>query len=409
MSPSSRIAEDSNRIAAAVRRHMPVLDGLRGLAIALVVAHNAGDAQPTPPTRLHKTLYLLHREGWVGVHLFFVLSGFLITGILLENKERASIGDYFRSFYLRRTLRIFPLYYATLIAAFVLLPLVSSLAPTLPSVQAWYWAYLSNWREPWGPSVSYFPHFWSLAVEEQFYLVWPLVVLLLSRRALASTCAAIAVVAMLVRFALVRHHAPMFAPYELTVARMDALVLGAAAALATRTPAIMARITPHLGRALAAFGLSIVVMAPFSDGFFRDAPPVQTVGHLLVALFFTALILVCVTGEVRGTRLARAIAHPALQWLGKYSYAIYVFHVIIEHAIRRFALPWLGDARFAVAAPAMVIYIAVVGGLSIAAALLSWHLLEKRFLALKDVIAPRPKSAPSAILDGSHPIGDARS
>src|SRR4051812_18138813 len=85
-------------IAARVRRHMPVLDGLRGIAIAVVVAHNVGMSQTSAPTPWHKLLYPIHMQGFIGVHLFFVLSGFLITGILLDTHERLRVSQVFRSF-----------------------------------------------------------------------------------------------------------------------------------------------------------------------------------------------------------------------------------------------------------------------------------------------------------------------
>src|SRR6185503_15568764 len=127
-----------------------------------------------------------------GVDLFFVLSGFLITGILLETKGRPG---YFRNFYIRRTLRIVPLYYAVLALLFFVLPIgmfaqYDASLLQMHSVQGWLWSYLSNYRL--GPetsfSIPYVSHFWSLAVEEHFYLLWPTVILLLSRRAALWGC-----------------------------------------------------------------------------------------------------------------------------------------------------------------------------------------------------------------------------
>src|SRR5262249_40880734 len=148
--------------------YMPQLDGLRAVAVLAVVAHH------TLPGPLVDAL----NPGAAGVRLFFVLSGFLITGILLgcrESMAQQGAGQALASFYARRFLRIFPLYYFAL--AVVLLAGVQEARDGA----AWHLAYLSNVygvRQGWLGSLA---HFWSLAVEEQFYLVWPALVLSLPR------------------------------------------------------------------------------------------------------------------------------------------------------------------------------------------------------------------------------------
>src|SRR5260221_2298951 len=144
---------------------LPTLDGLRAIAILLVVPHNLnliatfGGTQPV--------VAALHR-GWIGVQLFFVLSGFLITRILLDARDAP---DYYRSFFVRRALRIFPLYYAVLLVLFVLLP-VLGLVPldSDPMGELSYWAYSSNWYGPFRHGPEAVSHFWSLPTEEKFYL-----------------------------------------------------------------------------------------------------------------------------------------------------------------------------------------------------------------------------------------------
>src|SRR6185295_3788466 len=190
----------ARRIMTAVARpegtsapgaHMDALDGLRGLAIVLVLlVHFVGD--DTPHGTLERWATRLANYGTWGVDLFFVLSGFLITGILYDSKTKA---HYFRNFYVRRTLRIFPLYYGVLFALFVLLPVVplaypSGLSESLGH-QAWLWSYASNLyvslKGTWA-ALPYVSHFWSLAVEEHFYLVWPIVVLAFAKRTLLAIC-----------------------------------------------------------------------------------------------------------------------------------------------------------------------------------------------------------------------------
>lgn len=146
-------------------RAIPGLDGLRTLAVSLVLA-----------THLYGLSW-----GWGGVDLFFVLSGFLITGILLESRE-APFWPYWRAFLLRRTLRILPLAYVTLAIVFLAYQ-------TAWREQWWWWAYLSNWRlSPRTIGGSSVTHFWSLAIEEQFYLVWPIMVWIVRPSWLLGLC-----------------------------------------------------------------------------------------------------------------------------------------------------------------------------------------------------------------------------
>ena len=169
--------------------HLSGLDGLRGLAIALVLVHSL--TMFVHPVSAGGQLYHAALAfGWSGVQLFFVLSGFLITGILLDTRPTP---HYFRNFYIRRALRIFPLYYVTLAVAFIVLPALDRMpqvyAGDYPH-QAFLWLYLSNWRHDIGGGFS---HYWSLALEEQFYLVWPLVVFFCSRPTLLKICIGLSV------------------------------------------------------------------------------------------------------------------------------------------------------------------------------------------------------------------------
>src|SRR5438445_1418758 len=181
--------------------------------------------------------FLISRTGWIGVDRFFVLSGFLITGILYDAKES---NHYFRNFYVRRVLRIFPLYYGALIIFLVVLPW---LRPGNPAVQSmtrdavWYWTYLSNVRIAHnGGDFGAIGHFWSLAIEEQFYLIWPVVVLALRRRQLQACCLACVIGALFVRVGL-NVAGNETAAFVLTPARIDALAVGAYLALSARGPA----------------------------------------------------------------------------------------------------------------------------------------------------------------------------
>src|ERR1051326_5357564 len=206
------------------KRNLP-LDGIRGIAIALVIIHH-GFFGAKPSGALSTFVARLAASCWVGVDLFFVLSGFLITGILLKSRDSAG---YFRIFYMRRFFRIFPLYYSCLAAALLVsAAFYSDVTPKLDL--SWNLLYLANIRLAlhgwaWRP-VS---HLWSLSVEEQFYLVWPTVIFLLPRRHTLSAISAIFVAFLALRqvfaFLIVGHREFVFG-----VLHLDGLLLGAALA-----------------------------------------------------------------------------------------------------------------------------------------------------------------------------------
>ena len=228
-------------------RHIPALDGVRGIAVLLVLwCHAIGaDLSTNIASPLDRFAFTSARLATSGVDLFFVLSGFLITGILCDAKGR---DHYFRNFYARRTVRIFPLYYACLALFLVVIPM---LAPALAqrfgqpnTSQAWYWAYLSNFSQPFALYLGQPAHHvlsvtWSLAVEEQFYLVWPAVVFFLDRRALLRVCGWMFVFSFGMRLALwmtlERPDCWQIAT-DITPCRLDVLAAGAAIALIARGP-----------------------------------------------------------------------------------------------------------------------------------------------------------------------------
>ena len=226
--------DDTETEASRLTGRIPVLDGWRGFAILVVILHNGGFIayELDGPSGLVVVLTnTVLASGWVGVQLFFVLSGFLITGILVDT---AGAPRFFRSFYLRRTLRIFPVYYAFLAVYFLVVPLLPGGAPPGEGQladQLWYWTYLSNWlpllEHPSGP----LNHLWSLAVEEQFYLVWPLLVVVSGRR-FPWVVLFFVVAAPLSRLGMHRAGLEPEYLYHFTNARADALAIGALVALA---------------------------------------------------------------------------------------------------------------------------------------------------------------------------------
>ena len=200
----------------------PALDGIRGLAILMVLAHNTLRVAPEGGV-LSEVVASVSGIGWTGVTLFFVLSGFLITRGLMEEQGSPT---YFRAFYLRRALRIFPLYYLFLVFFLLVLPALDAapqnIVDDLPR-QIWYWLYLSNWTQFADLGGTGLPHLWSLAVEEQFYLLWPLLVWRRSPRQVLWLCMGVIAVAFVARVGLVLGGVEPMQIYTFTITRVDSL------------------------------------------------------------------------------------------------------------------------------------------------------------------------------------------
>ncbi len=392
------IAVATRDAAANPRRgvHIPALDGLRGLAILLVLLFHFAPYDPHYTGLRLKVVHLLGM-GWVGVDLFFVLSGFLITSILWEAKQSKG---YFRNFYMRRVLRIFPLYYGVLFVAFAVIPLVrpyhSLEYQNVARHQAWLWTYLCNFTHlEWAG----FTHFWSLAVEEQFYLVWPAVVLLLNRRALMSTCAALIVAALVIRLFRVATHCDPQMTYYFTPCRMDALATGALLALAAHGPAgITSLARPARWIALASALLLLAIFVSNRATFSLLNPRVQTIGYSLLAAFFGAGLVLSVTAP-SASLLGRALNNTTLRFFGKYSYGLYVLHGLLHPWIEK-RLPFKTfSANLHSFYLGLLAYAAIGTGISLAGALLSWHLYEKHFLKLKRFFEYRARTLTEPVTD----------
>jgi len=302
-------------------------------------------------------------RGWIGVDLFFVLSGYLITGILLDAKSSPS---YFSSFYARRILRIFPLYYSVLTVVFVSTRFRQG---ELGNDQIWYWLHLSNLRTAFGHSWnSILSHFWSLSIEEQFYAAWPLVVFWVPRRKLGWLCILIAFICVMLRnlpqVQLLNHTYPNFC-YRFTVLRLDGLALGSGVAVLRRENQLHCELRRFAGPALAILATASVLVLVF-----RHAPEsavMTRVGYSLFAMTFAAAVYVC-----QDTRVAILRATPLLK-CGAYSYGMYVFHYPILVILRTPGTAFVPyELRLAVALFATYL-----------AAWCSWHLIERRVLSLK--------------------------
>jgi peptidoglycan/LPS O-acetylase OafA/YrhL len=383
-----------------IRGHIPGLDGVRGLAILVVLIHNVGYFEEPADSLAIKIIRVAIGGGWIGVQLFFVLSGFLITSILLDTKYDA---HYFRSFYVRRVLRIFPLYYLTLIVAFLALPRLMDLGDWIEQarrVQIWHWTYLSNWFG----SVPGLNHFWSLAVEEQFYLIWPIVVFSLSNDRLIRTCGLLVISALLFRIVMVVCHAPDSWIYTFTITRWDTLGCGAAIAAAMRDPSWYARVVRWLRLGAIPIGVVLLLIAVVDHGLLWWTPLSQTAGYSALALLFGFLILAVVNPSKSTEWLRRVVEARWLRFFGKYSYGIYVLHLPIHQFGVVWLTPWVVGGTRLTRPVHLIAYVAGNLVLSTAAAVVVWRLVERRFLALKDVWGRRDPAAASSGSWGTEPV-----
>jgi len=367
--------------------YVPALDGIRGVAIIWVVLHNATDMAFAPQRGVLHLLYLLAHPGWIGVQLFFALSGFLITAGLLGTQ---GCPHYFRDFYAKRALRILPLYYAVLLVLLVAAPRIWLHWPYNTHEQASLWLFTINWTHtaPYG-----FAHFWSLAIEEQFYLLWPLLVFKLVPRRLFAVCVGISIGALALRCVMVRWGADPWTIYTSTACRMDALALGGAAACLLHIPQRRAWIANRTN-ALAVAGVAVFFAGiPLTHVYDRYTWAGQTLGYTLLAICSATLVIAASLPDARPrSAAARVLSLAPLRSIGKYSYAMYIFHGLLHKLLGE---PWL-VARFGKIPPvaAVMLYSLVLLVVTYALAVVSYHTFEKRFLALKGRFESRGGARP---------------
>jgi len=348
------------------------LDGLRAVAVAMV---------------LYAHFFAADGSYWghVGVRLFFVLSGFLITRLLLEARSAAEFEPMtaLKSFYVRRALRIFPPYFGML--GFVWLAGLEESKRVL----VWHAFYLSNFwyalRDEWTPWILC--HTWSLSIEEQFYVIWPLIILLAPRRSIERICIGVILFSIAFRFYWPVTGTPSLARDLLPPASMDALACGALLAAWRSKTALPPRWMRMSWVPLAAAFLILL--------WFRPTPVPMTldwarwIGLEVLPLVPLAMIVsYCSAGL--GGYVGRLVESPPLTALGRISYGVYLFHAIVLALIVK-AQPWIpinvseqGFGRFLIA-----------GAGTLMLASISWLVLEKRINALKDFfpyVVPKDRS-----------------
>ncbi len=348
------------------------MDGLRGIAILLVVFyHNFGFVQ-----------YFFF--GWLGVDLFFVLSGFLITDILLKTVNKAG---YFKNFYAKRVLRIFPIYYLSLIIFLLILPRIKHFPLDFSFYidhQWWFWTYLQNWFLIFhnvGNTTTAIQHYWSLAVEEQFYIVWPLLIFIVRKPKVLLTLAGLLLVGVictrLYMWTMQIKDLNYFGLYTYT--RIDGICIGSMLAILQfmRSPFIKKYFT---GLVLLLAAMNFVFYF-INKEFNFTYPYLAIVGYTTFAMLFAIVVHEVIQGD---NKLFNFILNiKPLKFFGRISYGLYIFHwpvyLMLYEWVDRNVRPLvsLSEANLAIV---VSILLTIIG---VAISILSFYTFERYFLKKK--------------------------
>jgi peptidoglycan/LPS O-acetylase OafA/YrhL len=381
----------SSGIDQPAEKHILALDGIRGLAILLVLYHHLFWSNPNTGNPIFDFLNAIRASAFIGVNLFFALSGFLITGILLDT---VNSPNFFKTFYVRRMLRIFPLYYGLLI---VLLLLTRPLHFVWNGWQYFYLTYSTNFALwPRGPLLLQpfsIDHLWSLQVEEQFYLIWPLILYRVrSLRSLIRMSIVACIATLLIRIILVAERPYLnnvYLPYSSTFSCVDNLLFGCCLCALLRTT-LRQRVLHFAPRIFAICVLVLTVAAIPNRGLdWKTSIFVPTVGFSLIGISCAALIAMSLEP---GSRTKQIFSHPILRFFGNYSYGLYVFHYplgcLLNQPVRDYVDAHFHRKVLGVIAGAIVVLVATT-----LAALLSYHFYETPFLKLKKYFTYRKSAA----------------
>ncbi|WP_263379161.1 acyltransferase family protein [Granulicella paludicola] len=365
----------------------PALDGLRGLAVLLVFCFHFGGGLSSPNPFVH-ALGVLVQAGWIGVVLFFALSGFLITGSLFDSLSEPHL---LRNFYARRALRTLPLYYFVLLLALIGAVLHGASLHQLQRLTLFAF-FLQNLPVIWvraldNPSPFPLYHLWSLAVEEQFYLIWPLVLLFAAQRSHSPRRGLLQLTLTLFAFTLVfllavygnpwvfpfRHHFDYF-----LFTQCGALLLGAALALRSRSRGTKTHAELNKWALPALFlGGSLYLIASLLAHTFNSGSPAQfVIGLPGISLASAALILIALRPGSPRILLSTSV----LRFVGRIGYGVYLSQLVLQPTIHRLTLTLIPTGHG-------LLYFAVrfllALSLTLATAWLSFQLIEKPFLRLK--------------------------
>ncbi len=366
------------------KNYLIELDGLRCIAVTLVMLdHWLGEVVQLP-------------LGYFGVNLFFVLSGFLITRILLVSKARdkqlnRSHGQSIRTFIIRRSLRIFPVYYLTIfVLAAINFPAVRDTLPWLLTYTQNIWIVL---HQTWLGAID---HLWSLAVEEQYYLFFPFLILFIPDRWVRPMLWGLVALAVSVRILLFATNAPWMAQFVLMPTCLDAFGAGGLLAFALLAqPDRFAQLMRQNGWLLAALGLYALNLYAM-----KTLTPARNLATDVTDRFVTSVLCMLLIGRAVvgfGGWTSQLLRARAVVYLGQISYGLYLFHNLIFNYYHSTAdyptlrlwnrllreLPALADAPTL----SLLLRICYFYILTVGLATVSWHLLEKPINKLKDKVA----------------------
>jgi len=369
------------------------LDGVRGLAVLIVVAYHTGGGAQSSNVAMRAIGNIL-KAGWSGVTLFFLLSGFLITGILWDSKGTT---HWWRNFYARRILRISPLYYGSLLLVLTVGWLDHKAGTGMTGLWI-YVLYLQNM--PWiidrGLSLRPLPlgHFWSLAVEEQFYLMWPL----LLRRLETMTQVKVLCMGVFLMSTAFRYGVWAFSSQPLDyngfiLSRAGELALGGYLAMCFRdgTWSRMERIAPWVTAASLAGFVAVGIASRTVELTTRAC---STTGLFFITLFYAGFIVMA----VKDGTISRAMRIGWLRWVGSISYGIYVFHILFIPFYN-----WLANhlAPHAGRVEGIALRGVITWALTILAAWLSFRFFESPILGLRRYFQSRSQvKRPMAVREG---------
>ena len=377
------------RHAPAEPHHQPELDGIRGIAIlAVMLSHAAGLMGVRPYHRPHTIWASLAGHllipGWGGVDLFFTLSGFLITGILLRARTRTT---YFSAFYARRILRIFPIYYLflslTLLAAH-LWPSFGLLLPQTGKQRLSYFLYLQNWPcfwMGWTGMTSLWGVFWSLAVEEQFYLVWPTVIRFLRTNVILICCLLGVTLGTPLRYWILFHMTGMnVGVLQFPTTRLDGLFLGAALALYRESKGRPVPLAWAWGFFWAGALLFLQIFVFHFPELFSIGTHIATYGVTAFALMSGGLIA---ASQHPVSWLRRILTFSGLRLAGRYSYGMYVYHLLVYAAFTWLAKQLSPSTGGELILPLALLWMAAAIATTTGLAILSYRYFEEPLLRLK--------------------------
>ena len=381
VNPSGLASAPVLRLSSSTR--VAELDGFRAIAVSMVFILHICFASKLPADALSWMPGLLFQfisHGWLGVDLFFVLSGLLITGILLDSKESPG---FFQSFYARRALRILPLYFACI----AVMALCYRGAGDYFSLASLFLANFSSAfgvRQPHGPGV-----FWSLAVEEHFYLLWPILVFVCGRRMLLAISIAVIIASPVLRgMGAVLGMEPETQIYQYSFFRCDGLALGAVIAIAFRARGFSKTAAWKLAASMLAVDILITALGWRYGVMGRQTTAALALRYSQAQLLFGALIVLALT--YRGARATWPLRCRAAGFIAELSFCIYLVHLaLIDLYVA--VLPRLGMSDLQALGPVgcIVLRACVVGMATLAVAMLSRRYLELPMLSLKTRFAYR--------------------